>query len=291
VAVGAAVDVAVEMAAHEVKHRARLVRIDEPAPLVLANPVRLAQVFLNLLVNAAHAIPEGAATRNEIRVRVGTGRAGEAVIAVEDTGSGISPDVLPRLFQPFFTTKPAGLGTGLGLSISQGIVKDLGGEISVESAVGRGSTFTVRLPACDPALADLAGLDEIEPLRTPPPRVRKERRVLVVEDEPLVAAALARVLSLTHDVEVATSGRDAIARVEAGARYDRILCDLMMPDASGVDVHEALSRLAPQQAARLVFMSGGAFTERTRAFLETWRGPFLEKPVDLAALRRALDAA
>lgn len=283
-----AVNVAVEMAAHEIKQRARLVRVDDPAPPVLANPVRLAQVFLNLLVNAAHAIPEGAATRNEIRVRVGAGPAGDAVVTIEDTGTGIAPDVLPRLFQPFFTTKPAAVGTGLGLSISQGIVRDLGGEITVRSEVGKGSTFTVRLPAC---ASGAAVPDEIEPLGTSAPRVRGARRLLVVEDDPLVAAALVRVLSPPDDVEVVTSGRDAIARVEGGARYDRILCDLMMPEASGVDVHDALSRIAPDQAARLVFMSGGAFTERTRAFLETWPGPFLEKPVDLAALRRVLDVA
>jgi CheY-like chemotaxis protein len=111
----------------------------------------------------------------------------------------------------------------------------------------------------------------------------------VVDDEPLVATSLARVLSRWHRVEVATSGRDAIARVAAGRRYDHILCDLAMPDAGGMDVHGELARIAPEQARRIVLMTGGAFTERTRSFLESWSGPWIEKPIDFDELRRILD--
>jgi histidine kinase/DNA gyrase B/HSP90-like ATPase len=160
----------------------------EPAPKVNANAVRLAQVFVSLLVNAAHAIAEGAANRNVVRASVGTDEEGRPFAEVSDTGSGIPPEVMERLFEPFFTTKPVGQGTGLGLSISHGIVTALGGRIAVTSELGRGSTFRVTLPAPrGPAIPT--------PPPTAAPAPRRRGRVLVVDDEPLVGAAVRRSLA------------------------------------------------------------------------------------------------
>jgi signal transduction histidine kinase len=132
----------------ELRDRARVVKDFEPVPVVWASEVRLGQVFLNLLINAAHAMPAGKPERNEVRVRVRTITT-HVVIEVTDTGTGIDPAVRDRIFDPFFTTKPVGKGTGLGLSICHGIVTGLGGELSVDSELGKGSTFRVILPVAD----------------------------------------------------------------------------------------------------------------------------------------------
>jgi signal transduction histidine kinase len=154
VQIGAALRAALALADHEIRHRARIVLELAPVPPVLANESRLSQVFLNLLINAAQAIPEGHVDRNEIRVTVRVEEPGRVQIAVRDTGSGIAPEHRARLFDPFFTTKPVGIGTGLGLSICHGIVTALGGEIDVESEVGKGSTFRMTLPAAPAEPAD-----------------------------------------------------------------------------------------------------------------------------------------
>jgi PAS domain S-box-containing protein len=140
-------DGAIDIAFNEVRHRARLVKDYRAAPAVLADEAKLAQVFLNLIVNAAQALPEGQADRHEIRVATGRDPAGRALVEVHDTGPGMTQEVLDRVFDPFFTTKPIGLGTGLGLSICHGIVSALGGEITVESEPGKGTVFRVFLPA------------------------------------------------------------------------------------------------------------------------------------------------
>ncbi|MCY1076441.1 PAS domain-containing protein [Archangium lansingense] len=145
---------------HELRHRARLVKELEPVPVVRASEGRLGQVLLNLLINAAHAIPDGRPGDNEVRVRL-RAIAGHVVIEVLDTGSGIPPEVRDRIFDPFFTTKPVGMGTGLGLSICHGIVTGMGGDITVESEVGRGSTFRITLPIPQAAPEDLDSEDAV----------------------------------------------------------------------------------------------------------------------------------
>jgi PAS domain S-box-containing protein len=143
-------DSCVNIARAEIRPRARLVKRYEDTPPVVANEARLGQVLLNLLVNAAHAIPEGDPNANEITVATRGDAHGHVVIEVADTGAGIPDDVKKHIFEPFFTTKAGGLGTGLGLSIAQSVVSALGGEITFESQLGHGSTFRVILPAADP---------------------------------------------------------------------------------------------------------------------------------------------
>jgi signal transduction histidine kinase len=142
-----AVELACKMADNLMRHRARLVLEFEPVPLVEANESRLCQVFLNLLLNAAQAIPEGEPPeRHEICVRLRSPSAGQVVVEVRDSGVGMTPEVLSRVFDPFFTTKQIGEGTGLGLSICHGIIAAMGGRIELESDLGRGSVFRVVLP-------------------------------------------------------------------------------------------------------------------------------------------------
>lgn len=150
------VEGASKLARSQVAQRAQLVLELHEVPTVRMSESRLSQVLLNLLLNAGQAIPEGDRGAHAVTVRTRTGAAGEALISVTDTGSGISPEHLERLFTPFFTTKPAGQGTGLGLTISAQLVRDVGGRIEVDSAPGRGTTFTVRLPPASAPPPDLA---------------------------------------------------------------------------------------------------------------------------------------
>ena len=281
VELGRVIDSCVSMAWNEIRHRARLVKDLAPIPPVLANEGRLGQVFLNLLVNAAQAIPEGQAEKNRIRVSAGVGADGRVAVEISDTGSGIPPELLPRIFDPFFTTKPPGVGTGLGLSICHSIVAALGGEIQVESQPGQGATFRVLLPPAHAATARPA------PAAAPGPAARRAC-VLVVDDEPLVGSVLERTLRAEHDVEVVTTARAALQRIEGGARFDAIVSDLLMPDMSGMDLHAALAAAHPELAARMIFLTGGAFTPAARAFLEREPVVCLEKPFELATLRAAL---
>ena len=248
-----------------------------------ANEARLGQVFLNLIVNAAQAIEEGHADTNVIRIASGLDADGRAWVTVSDTGRGIPPDVQPRLFTPFFTTKPLGEGSGLGLSICHRILTALGGDISFTSELGRGTEFRVVLPVADPTQT---------PAREPSRPVRaavRRGRVLVVDDEPLITQAVTRTLALAHDVTAVNSAQDALGMLAQGQCFDVILCDLMMPQMTGMDLFDVLARELPRQAERVVFLTGGAFTQRAREFLATVDNPRLDKPFDARGLRSLID--
>ena len=278
----AEIEMAIKLAHHELRHRARLVRRLDPVPAVEAVEFQLGQVVVNLLVNAAHAIPEGAADRNEVRVSSRTAADGAAIVEVSDTGAGIPPEVRARIFEPFFTTKPVGRGTGLGLSVCHGIVTGLGGRIEVESEVGVGSTFRLVLPAAGPAAAPE------QRARTPAPPAARAR-ILVVDDEPLIGSTIRRVLA-AHEVIPVTAAREALARIRGGERFDLILCDLMMPELTGMDLHAILAAERPALARRMVFVTGGAFTDRAREFLERSGAPQITKPFAPQDLRDGVRA-
>jgi CheY-like chemotaxis protein len=281
----AVLELALSFADAEIRHRARLVK-DFGEPLtVLGDETRLGQVFLNLLVNAAQAIPEGHADRNEIRVTARRNTQGQIAVEVSDTGTGIPPEVLPRIFEPFFTTKPVGVGTGLGLSICHSYVQNMGGDIHVRSEQGRGTTFEVVLPTAE---ARTSGASSALPPMAGAPT--SQARLLVIDDEPLLIAALSRMLVPEHEAEAFTQAHQALERLRAGERYELILCDLMMPEMTGMELYETLVREAPEQAGRMVFLTGGAFTEAARSFLESTQLPWLEKPFEPETLRTRLRA-
>jgi PAS domain S-box-containing protein len=282
VAIRRVLDSSINIAWNEIRHRARLVKDYGDTPMVEGNESRLGQVFLNLLLNAAHAIPEGETERNEIRVTTRTDGNGRAIVEVRDSGMGIPVEIRERIFDPFFTTKPASEGTGLGLWICSGILSALGGEVRVESEIGRGSTFRVTLP---PAVMD----SPAELVNAPTPAVAAQGgRLLVIDDEPMILGALRRSLSAEYNVTCVGDARKALERLRAGERYALILCDLMMPEMTGMDLFAELEKVAPDQASRMVFVSGGAFTPRAREFLERIPNARVEKPIDLQNLRLLL---
>lgn len=278
---------AIVMCASELRHRATLVRDLRPVPPVLADPSRLVQVLVNLLMNALQALGPGDPAGQRITVVTRLDEQGMVALEVHDTGAGIAPDRLKHIFDPFFTTKPPGQGTGLGLSISHRIVLELGGEIAVDSEPGRGSCFVVRLPPA--TTAERAA----STLTAPVPRaaaaaavaVAARARILVIDDEPLVGRALARLFEHDgHVVDVAGDADEALRRLD-GADYDLVLCDLMMPRTSGMALYAQVEATAPEVAARFVFATGGAFTDEARAVVARAPRPVIDKPPDLATLR------
>jgi signal transduction histidine kinase len=275
-------DSAAKIAWSQIRHRAQLQKDYKNVPDVHGNEARLAQVFLNLLVNAADAIPEGKASQNEIKLSTSLDDQGRVVVEVRDSGAGIPAENLKRIFDPFFTTKPVGVGTGLGLSICHNIITTMGGEISVESEIGKGTAFKVTLPVSTAEKRELstAAINNV---------VRGRGKVMVIDDEPLIAMSVSRLLGEDYDVLALTDARTALERVKKGETFDVILCDLMMPVMSGMDVFAELNKMAPNQAGRMVFVTGGAVTVEAREFLDKSTNRKVEKPFDLAKLLSAIN--
>ena len=274
---------AIRLTANEVRHRAQLVCEFGPTPAVVGDDGRLTQVFINLIVNAAHAIPEGRSDNNRITLRTGRDELGRAVVEIIDTGRGMPPEVQARAFDPFYTTKDVGGGTGLGLSICHGIISGLGGQIAIESAPDRGTVVRVVLPAAAVPEAVAAPVATPE-LATPAQRLR----VMVVDDEPLVTEMLERVLRRDHDVVAVSCGRAALDQINAGTWFDAIVSDVMMPNMTGLELLEELVERAPEQSKRLIFLSGGVFTQETRRRLAELGTLQLEKPINTKDLRRSV---
>jgi PAS domain S-box-containing protein len=267
------IDSALSILSNQLKHRATVGKKYEAVDPVRGDAARLAQVFLNLLTNAAQAIRDGQANTNTICITIEPGPPGFLVVGIQDTGEGISEQAIGRIFEPFFTTKPVGQGTGLGLAICRRIVSEHGGGIAVESHPGVGTTFRVTLPTMP---RERAAATEANVATAATPGVRAN--VLVIDDEPAVGRVAALVLGDRHSVVVTTSGKVAVARIENGERFDLILCDVMMPAMGGTEVHERVARLDPEQAERIVFMSGGVFSYETRAYLDGLPNRRLDKP-------------
>jgi len=264
-------DLAFNLTKNEIRGRTRLVTDYAQVPDILANDGRLAHVFINLLLNAAQAIPEGKSREHLVRVATRADR-DRVIVEVFDTGVGMSDKVRERVFDPFFTTKP-GERTGLGLFVCQQIVQSLGGRITVESELGRGSTFRVELPANVSATLPVA---HARPARA---------HILIVDDEPLVCSSLQRSLKRDYEVTAVQSARAALDLIARGEPFDLVLCDLMMPEMSGMDLYEELGRRFPSQCTKFVFFTGGASNAGAREFLERVPNARLEKPADIARIR------
>ncbi len=253
-------------------------------PALPGDHARLGQVFVNLLVNAAQAIPPGADAEHCVRVETRESN-GAIVVRVSDTGVGIRDEDLPRVFDPFYTTKGPGDGTGLGLTISMDLVRRAGGTIDVESRVGAGTTFTITLPV---RLAHTASsAPPPSPVPSDPPA---GARVLVVEDEQALAVALSRGLSPRFHVEHAADGVRAFERLsrDDAPFYHAVLCDLRIPGLDGRALYRAMRETRPEQADRFVFLTGGAIDEEHIQFLHNCGRPVLEKPFRIEELDAVL---
>jgi nitrogen-specific signal transduction histidine kinase/CheY-like chemotaxis protein len=269
----AAAEWALKVTAHQLRHRCTVHPRLGTVPAVIGNEARLGQVLVNLLMNAVQAFPEERTAENQLRVTAFTDERGRAVVEVEDNGRGIPHQHLARIFDPFFTTKPVGQGTGLGLAISHAIVSEAGGEIQVRSRLSEGTCFRLVFPAAGPA----AVRKKVSAIPTPVPLAL---RVLVVDDEPSVGKALKRMLGRHHQVEPITEAREALERLRQGERFDVILCDLMMPRMSGMEFYRLLQEQVPAMVRRVVFMTGGIFTDAAKAFIAQVPNTTVDKPFD-----------
>jgi two-component system NtrC family sensor kinase len=259
-----------------------------PEVEVHANQIK--QVFVNIINNAAQAISSTRAREGGGRIEIATKCEPDGLsVNISDNGPGIPEVVAQRIFEPFFSTKSEGEGTGLGLSISLGIVKEHGGNISVDpggAGSGRGATFTVELPTGVRAeLTPPARGAESEPA----PAERQEHlRVLVVDDEPHILHYMQVTLeSWGHEVVLAHDGSQALKRALMQP-FDLIICDLRMPRLGGREMFHTLARMHPTVADRIIFATGDTVRGDTLQFLEELGRPFLQKPFKLDALRRVL---
>jgi PAS domain S-box-containing protein len=264
-----AVEQAISMASNEIKCRAMMVRDLGRVPRFLASEGSLAQVLLNLIVNAAHAIDEGAVEDNRVTVRTWA-EASHVCVEVTDTGCGIPPQDLDKIFEPFFTTKAPDRGTGLGLAVVRRIVSELGGDSHVESTVGQGTRFVLRFP-----------ITQAKAVPSPPAtpeRLKTRGRILVVDDEKMVRETIKAILGPRHEVVTACSGREAKEILATDTCFDCILCDLMMSDIPGIELHGWLAENRPKLAQQLAFITGGVFTPQTRKYLDDIPNLVIGKP-------------
>jgi len=257
---------------------------DEQIPETMADAHQLQQVFLNLVTNAEQAMEKS--PRESQRLIVRTRRTGAVIrIDVEDTGPGIPPNLLERIFNPFFTTKPTGSGTGLGLSISLGIVREHEGRIWAENAPQGGARFIVELP-----IVTHRASSESQAIPLVPPQGDR-LQILVVDDEASVRVSLQRYLAgRGHEVETTSSGREALGRLREG-RFDAVIVDMRMPDVSGEELYRELQTTDPEHADRIIFTTGQLVDEQVRTFLASTGRPCVPKPFEFAAFDQALPAA
>jgi two-component system NtrC family sensor kinase len=279
-------DDTLELRGYELRVRGIDVRreYDESLPDTMADAHQLQQVFLNLITNAEQAMEQRDGHHHRLTVR--TRRTGDTIrTEVEDSGGGIPANLIERIFNPFFTTKPTGSGTGLGLSISLGIVREHEGRIWAENVPQGGARFVVELPVIQPrASGEFQTVAHVHP-------VGDSLRVLVVDDEASVRVSLQRYLAgRGHDVETTASGEDALARLRATS-YDAVIVDMRMPDLSGEQLFERLRSNDPAHAERVIFTTGDLVNEQMRRFLDGSGRPCVPKPFEFASFDQALPAA
>lgn len=275
----AALDAAVSVAAGELQGRATLVKQFAQCRLVQGQHAPIAQLCLELLLNASRAFPQGSSEANVVYART-RDEGVYVVIEIEDTGDGIHPDVLPRLFTPGATTRREAGATGLGLVMCRRLATALGGTLTLQSAIRRGTIARLSLP--------VATSDSLfEAIATPRPfaGAAPRRRVLVLDDEEMIARAVVRALEKEHELVVVGSAQAALAAIRAGPAIDAILCDMLLPDMTGMEFFAELSRLSPELAGRVIFMTGGAASPGIRDFLLGVTNAYVEKPFDVRTLR------
>jgi len=259
--------------------------LQEDLPKTMADFHQLQQVFMNLIINAHHAIKHAGRVG---RIEVESGEQhGQIVVRISDNGCGIPQENLGKIFDPFFTTKEVGQGTGLGLSICYGIIQEHRGRIYATSRPDEGSTITVELPILQPseetAEAERPAEAEPEPL---PAGTARVTNILVIDDEPSIVDILHETLRKDgHRVDTASNGKTALRKLKA-QQYDVIISDLRMPGMGGEDLYESVRAISPEMARRIIFSTGDVANESTRAFLERTGNPYLQKPFELAAMRR-----
>lgn len=276
------VEAACNLTRAEVRHRAALALDLGEIPTIVGHEARLTQLFVNLLLNAAHAIEVGTSAEHRVAIKTSATNDGQGIIVtVVDTGAGIPAERIDKIFEPFFTTKPQGKGTGLGLTLCAETARSHRGSIEVESTIGEGSTFTVFIPADTGLVAD-----PYVPTPDGGTLVPQTGRILLIDDEPQVLKSMARILGKHHDLVALTDAKEALDELSSDAAFDVVFCDLMMPGLDGPAFYDHLEAHHPDMLERVVFVSGGAVTPRTQDFVRERPVTVLGKPMRPDRLRK-----
>lgn len=273
----------INMSLSSFKYKARIEKkFAKKLPAIFANNGEVHQVFLNIVINAANAIEEGNLDANKIMVCSSVGD-GFVKVDITDTGQGIEPAIISKIFDPFFTTKPPGSGTGLGLSICLKIITKMGGKITVESALGKGTTFSILLPIGEPKVkVESCAFVEKQPVTA--------CNVLVIDDEPFMLKSMQRTLEGSHITTTALGGKAGLEILEQNPYdFSVIICDLSMPEVNGKDVYLTIKNKYPGLEQKIVFITGGAYTAELKEFIETSSARVLDKPFSRHDLLMTMD--
>lgn len=265
-----------------VRHKARLVKDLQEVPPVALVPGRLDQILTNLLVNAAQAVTDGYPQREQITVST-RARDGQVVIAVTDTGVGMTEEEQRRAFEPFFSTKARGEGMGLGLSICADIVSAHGGKITCSSTPGWGARFEVSFPAATSLAAAAAAV------APPAPVIASQRaRVLLIDDEIYLRQTYALLLNTEFEMLTAADGTEALECLDTNPDLDLVICDVMMPDMDAAELLAEVRAKHPELLSRFILHTGGAMNERTRRLVDSGEFKVFYKPVAVAEISAAI---
>lgn len=245
--------IATRMAMSDLRHRARLELDLAKVEDVPISSARLSQVVLNILSNAAQSFPTADQSKNCIKVTVQRCDEGVSVI-VKDNGSGIAPEDLSRVYDPFFTRNHNKGGTGLGLSICRRILTEVGGTLQLASEMGEGTTVTVFIPMIQTVQAEKPA-----PALDATPQARRAR-LMVIDDDVMVSKLIQQVVSKDFDAQVFNDPLAALQALRDGAEVDLVLCDLMMPDLDGGQLFEAAADV-PNGRPPFLFITGGGVTK------------------------------
>ena len=276
------VNTAINMTFSEIRHKAKLEKDLAEIPSIVADRAKIAQVVVNMLLNAAQAIPKGKVAQNKIKIIT---RKDDKDITIEiiDTGCGITKENLSKIFYPFFTTKPRDLGTGLGLTLCTDIVNKHHGRIDVKSKVGKGSSFIIRLPIN----TDLSIKSE-EPSKLKRISVKRRAKILIVDDEVLLLNAYKRGLEPDHEVLTVNSAEKALQILGSDPSFDLVLCDIVMPEMDGMEFFNKLKVKLPTYTKKVVFCSGSGGST-SKEFCRSIGNILLEKPISMQKLKEAID--
>ena len=283
VAINDVVSAALDIASYAIRTSSIEVVLDlsKNIPRILADADQLHQVMLNLIINAQQSLQDQPAPRRISVTSCFDFLANVVCITVADNGPGIPESLRPRVFEPYFTTKPTGIGTGVGLAVSLGIVEAHGGTLTVKCPLEGGAVFAIALPVGTVEATDV----DAEPPSKPN---AIQRRILIVDDEAEIREALAEILTgAKHRVATARSGREALERM-AAEHYDVILTDIRMPDLDGRALYQEIERRWPGQGGHVVFVTGDTLASALREFVSESGRPVIEKPFLPSEVRRVV---
>ncbi len=254
--------------------------------LVRVGESKLTQVLLNLLTNAVHAVEAG--ERANTPVEIHCRPLGDRLqIDVKDSGAGVDSELVHRIFDPLFTTKEVGKGTGLGLYVSRSIIESTGGELVLSKSDSEGTTMSIVLRLADPDEAKVlsrgAVVDGVL-------RASSEVRIYLIDDEVMMTKAIQR-MARGHLFEIENDSQAALKHLLDGNQYDLILCDLMMPTMTGMELYRRCVEEKPELRDRFVFVTGGAVTSEAQAFVDSPGIRVFAKPMPKATLLKVIAEA